>query len=347
VDRIEALADGRAVAQAITATGLSHDAPLPDDALVLSRPALQALLDEELRGLVLDQPIRTRSKVAKQAVCRALGYPVPDSFRKVQPRFSGQDVDVYVQKANNLQIWNEEVAPDRRYVLIRVDDADRVTKVRVLTGQELALLDTTGTLTSKFQARRRPGSTGSRLVTAADTDQFVRALDPRDDLPHVGQQSADEIPEPANVFTIQAVYASLLALVGRTLPDPGAVQDRLRGVELQKAACDALGIGSYADSGQFPDLMVQALEVKLQTSPTIDLGLVLPTSEDHAEGLGYGLRHADVRYAVVFGSVSKGGVEIESVVVTTGERFFEEFVQFGGQVSNSKIQIPLPESIFD
>lgn len=346
MDYQEALLIGRRIAQALTASGLSHYDPVPTEDLFLERPSLQALLDHELRGLALNQAIRTRSKVAKQEVCRALGYPVPDSFKKVQPRFPGQNLDVYVQKANNLQIWNEEVSPDRRYALIRVDDSDTVTQVRVLTGQELALLDTTGTLTSKFQARRRGQGMDSLLVTATDTERLIRALDPRTELPGVGEQVADDAPEPGRVYTIAGIYNRLESLVGRTLPDPGAVQDRLRGVELQRAACDVLGIGAYADSGQFPDLMVQVLEVKLQTSPTIDLGLVLPTSEAQAEGLGHGLRHADVRYAIVFGSGTDSGVEIDSLVVTTGERFFQEFVQFGGQVSNSKIQIRLPDRVF-
>src|SRR5947209_7598668 len=67
-------------------------------------------LEEHLRarllGLNLAYPIRTRSRVVKQAVCRVLGYPVPPKFIRTRPRFPGQDLDVYVQKADNVQIWN-------------------------------------------------------------------------------------------------------------------------------------------------------------------------------------------------------------------------------------------------
>jgi hypothetical protein len=65
---------------------------------------LESILDKGLRGLVLDQPLRTRSKVLKSKVCEVLGYPVPSSFKKTQPRFPGQNFDTYVQKSNNLQI---------------------------------------------------------------------------------------------------------------------------------------------------------------------------------------------------------------------------------------------------
>src|SRR6185437_11549855 len=110
-------------------------------------PELQRLLDDGLRGLSLaGLPLRTRSKVVKERVCGVLGYPIPASFRKTQPRFPGQMFDTYTQKSNNLQVWNEELEPTRRYVLIRVANDDVVTRVKVVTGDTLALLDTTGTL---------------------------------------------------------------------------------------------------------------------------------------------------------------------------------------------------------
>jgi len=81
---------------------------------------LEARLDGLLRGASLDFPIRTRAKEAKAMVAKALGYRVPPSFKKTQPRFPGQNVDVSVQMANDFQVWNEQVDPTRRYVFIRV-----------------------------------------------------------------------------------------------------------------------------------------------------------------------------------------------------------------------------------
>jgi len=76
---------------------------------------LEAILRAGLVGLDLNYPLRTRSKVLKSKICEILGYPVPASFKKSKPRFPGQDFDTYVQKSNNLQIWNEEITPTRRY----------------------------------------------------------------------------------------------------------------------------------------------------------------------------------------------------------------------------------------
>ena len=71
---------------------------------------LEYILPRALIGISLvGRPLRTRSKFVKSQICQALGYPVPTSFKKTHPRFIGQNFDVYTQKNNNVQIWNEDV----------------------------------------------------------------------------------------------------------------------------------------------------------------------------------------------------------------------------------------------
>jgi hypothetical protein len=78
---------------------------------------LESILRAGLLGFDLNYPLRTRSKVLKSKICDILGYPAPTSFKKSKPRFPGQDFDTYIQKSNNLQIWNEEIVPTRRYAV--------------------------------------------------------------------------------------------------------------------------------------------------------------------------------------------------------------------------------------
>ena len=114
--------------------------------------------------------------------------------------------------------------------------------------------------------------------------------------------------------------------------------------------CKCLGYTNYADDGQFPDIKNQLLEVKLQTSPTIDLGLVTPSSTDPLDLPKISettIRHCDVRYGLVYGELVDGIIQITNLYVTTGKDFFSRFPQFGGKVLNKKIQIPLPKSFFD
>ena len=138
---------------------------------------LEKLLNQGLTGLDLSGlALRTRSKIVKSAVCDALGYPVPKSFKRTKPQFLGQQFDVYAQKSTNLQIWNEELSLTRRYAIIQISDQDIVLRVKVVNGQELTLLDTTGTITHKYQAA---------LVVRADTRELVSAKDTPSILPHV------------------------------------------------------------------------------------------------------------------------------------------------------------------
>lgn len=338
--------------EAIRAASVSlyADPALEGSPLHFSREELQEALQESLVGMSLaGLPLRTRSKVAKSRVCEALGYAVPRTFPKTQPRFIHPNFDLYVQKSNNLQIWNEEVDPERRYVILGIDSRDEVFAVRVISGQELALMDSTGTLTSKYQANRRGGS-GSALINPRDTAAFRAALRPESALERQLSRrlSPVSLPVPGAVLEISALYERLLDLVGMEIVDPGATQDRLRGVELQRIVCQALDLGPYADGGQFPDILCQALEVKLQLSRTVDLGLISPDSSGVAIEYDYRLEHRDVRYAVVYADrIDSQTIRIAEIVLSSGAHFFEEFRRFEGRVQNRKLQLRLPRDFFD
>jgi hypothetical protein len=335
---------------AIRARGLSIYDPIVigDPDVWIPTPELQALLDTGLRGLSLaGLPLRTRSKVVKTRVCEVLGYPVPTSFKKTQPRFPGQLFDTYSQKSNNLQVWNEELSPTRRYVIIRVSDADEVVRVKVVTGDTLALLDTTGTLTSKYQARCICHAQTTELIAVQDTDRLLPFVTPDVDL----RKIATPVLHPAanQILPIGSVFARLAPLVGTRFADVGADQERNRGAALHRLVCTALGYPSYQDDGQFPDVRHQLLEVKLQTSPTIDLGLVTPESTEPLDVpmiAGQQIRHCDVRYGIFYGTVAAGMVELTHFFLTTGTTFFTRFPQFQGKVLNAKLQIPLPSNFF-
>ena len=314
---------------------------------VYTTAELEALLRHTLKGQVFNAPIRTRAKLVKEATARALGYPAPRTFKKVKPRFPGQDLDVYAQQSDNLQIWNDEVSPTRRYAIIGLDSNCRVQAVRVIEGVKLAPFDRTGTLTSKYQAKRIPGRAGSTLVVPTDTGAFTRELAPVD----VVEPDVLKVMSPANqpahgqVLTIESLYRKLLGLVGQALPY--SASERQRGELLHRAACKALGLGSYVDTGQFPDILCQALEVKLQSAGTIDLGLISPDSEEPALTLSPRLRHCDARYLVAYAAHEGDAFVINEIVVSTGAHFYDEFQQFGGLIQNKKLQLRLPRDFFD
>lgn len=343
--------DPRRYVGAISASGLTIYDPVAvgDPDLWIPAPELETLLDEGLRGVSLaGLPLRTRSKVVKTRVCQSLGYPVPSSFRKTQPRFPGQMFDTYAQKSNNLQVWNEELAPARRYAIIRVSAEDIITRVKVVTGATLSELDTTGTLTQKFQARCVPGGTETELVVPTDTTLLLPLTSAKVNLRAV----ATPVNHPAagELLPIAELFKRLAPLVGVQFEDLGHDQERNRGAALHALVCKSLGYAGYQDDGQFPDVRHQLLEVKLQTSPTIDLGLVCPDSTDPLDVPQIErqtIRHRDVRYAVFYAETDDRLVTLTHFILTTGEAFFARFPKFGGKVINKKLQIPLPRDFFD
>jgi hypothetical protein len=333
----------------IRASGLTICDPIViGSKLWIPSPELQAILNRALRGLNLTGlPLRTRSKRVKERVADALGYPVPKTFLKRRPRFPGQCFDTYIQKSNNLQVWNEELSAIRRYVLIRVDDDFLITAVRVVAGETLAFLDTTGTLTQKYQARLTIGTETTELISARDTDRVSKCFGRRVLGGFTGLPTDN--PTADCLLPILEVFKRLSSLVGRLILDPGIDQERNRGGELHREICQALGYQRTADDGRFPDVRHQLLEVKLQTSPTIDLGLVTPSSEEALDVSAINevqIRHCDVRYALFYGRLQGRGVMLTHFFLTTGRDFFSRFPQFGGRVLNRKLQIPLPRDFF-
>lgn len=338
---------------AIDKSGLSiyDKIEIGDPILWIPTPDLEVLLDKSLRGSSLaNLPIRTRSKVAKQYICRALGYPIPSSFKKTQPRFPGQRFDTYVQKANNLQVWNEQIEPTRRYVLIQVSSEHLIERVKVVSGETLALLDTTGTLTQKYQARLIPkeGKT-AELIAEVDTDKIKFLLTDKEFSGKFKDSPIDN-PRSGQLLSILEIFKKANLLLGKSFPDSGHDQERNRGAKLHQLVCRSLGYQDYQDDGRFPDIRHQLLEVKLQTSPTIDLGLVCPDSEEILDIIklkGRQVRHCDVRYAIFYATTDGAKVTLTHFYLTTGEKFFSRFRKFQGKVLNKKIQIPLPKTFFD
>lgn len=338
--------------EAISASGFSiyNTIEVGDPNLWIPSKELEIMIDAKLGGISLKGlPLRTRSKVVKQKICEALGYPVPETFNKTKPRFPGQNFDTYIQKSNNLQVWNEELSPTRRYVIIKVDSKNKIELVRVVNGDTLALLDTTGTLTQKYQARLVVGDSSTELISKTDTDNLLpitKNFDPST----VELIKPTDYPQEGNLMPIEEIYKRLVPLVGESFANLGQEQERNRGAILHKLICEALGYKNYRDNGRFPDITHQLLEVKLQTSPTIDLGLVTPDSKDPLDFPkveGKQMRHRDVRYAIFKAELIQNKISITNIYLVTGKDFFSRFTRFEGKILNKKLQIPLPTDFFD
>lgn len=316
--------------------------------LFYERTEIEALFRHLLSDAVFPaKAVKTRAKEAKLAACGALGYPVPRAFKKVKPQFPAQDLEVKAYQRDNFQVYNEPLDPTRRFAIFRLDGEGHVLALRVVEGAVLAALDKTGKLTSKYQACRIKGRDASRLVSPEDTRSFIDVLAPTDRLDEGALVTLSPVSPPVRgkVLAVRAIYERLQELVGCELEY--SPSERIRGERLHRLVCEILGLGSYADTGHFPDIVCQALEVKLQTAATIDLGRTAPDSPDVALTLSPRLRHRDARYLIAY-AVREGDVlRITNIVVSSGDAFFSEFRWVGEGRKNDKLQLTLPRDFFE
>ena len=333
--------------QNIYDSGLTIYDPIDKDDMELYIPThiLEQILQDSLVGFSLEGlPLRTRSKVVKSEICKILGYPVPRSFIKVQPRFPGQNFDVYTQKSLNVQIWNEEVEADRRYVFLQVNDNDIIINVRVITGDILAQYDRTGRLTTKYQATMT--SYDDSALFSEDSINVKKWVSRRS--PSLSYVNPNYYPTPEQLLPIEEIYCRLFPLVGQRISYLNSIQERNRGAELHSLICEYLGYSVYEDDGTYPDIANQLIEVKLQTSPTIDLGLHSPEDGAKIVALDYTTFYSeDIRYVIFDAYVEDDCVVLSKLYVVAGFRFTDYFPMFKGKVVNSKIQLPLPRDYFD
>ena len=305
--------------------------------------SLEKILSDYLVGYSLQGlPLRTRSKIVKAKICEALGYPIPRSFKKTQPRFPGQNLDVYTQKSMNVQIWNEEVDASRRYAFIQVNENDIIISVKVISGNILVKYDRTGKLTTKYQATMN--SFENSCLFSDDSHNVSNWISYTNE--SLYDVNPNNYPLPNQLLPITEIYHRLLPIVGMKIKYLNSLQERNRGAELHALICQHLGYSIFEDDGNYPDIANQLVEIKLQTSPTIDLGLHSP--DDGASIITISnttFYSSDVRYVIFDSSVEDSYVKLNRLYVVAGYMFTSYFPMFKGQ--NAKIQLPLPNNFFD
>ena len=189
-------------------------------------------------------------------------------------------------------------------------------------------------------------SYGLNICSSADTEAVWNWIIQSDcDL---SAANPNYYPSREQLLDIKEVYRRLLPMVGASIDYIDAVQERNRGAELHAMICDHLGYSIYEDDGSYPDIANQLLEIKLQTSPTIDLGLHSPEDGEKIVTIGNTSFYShDVRYAIFDGEVRGSKVYLQNLYLVTGEDFSSYFPLFQGKGTNAKIQLPLPIDFFD
>ena len=302
--------------------------------------------------------------------------------RQSKPKFIHQLLDIFVQSSRNLQVWNyipyadiiipgewnaESEFPycykDCRYLLVFHNPEGFILKTTLVNGNTLAEWDTTGTQTIKWQATARRSYrneiSSQIVVSPVETlhskvsTYMQQPLEKKSRFIIQESQSPEsplikQPPTPASFLTHNEIAQALRTLVGTEFANLGTGQERNMGQTLEKEIIKALGYQSYqqTDTGDYPDLLHQLIEVKFQFRGTIDLGKHLPTDPlpIKASWNKWEITPREIRYVVALMEQDiHGNFIVDSIVITSGEKFNEYFSISEG--TNFKIQIPVPLSL--
>lgn len=340
---------------------------------------LTFLLKESLLGLEipLDLKIVQKSHWVKFRVLKALGYNVPSGLRskdarKYKPKFINQLLDIFVQKSNNLQVWNYIPYSnlklegcwnkeglnfqDCRYLLVRHNSKGVITNIMIKSGKELKNWDNTGTKTIKWQATIAKHFWETKQIIVGRNDPISEIYcnntmntDEKNKLIYnkdfdKNNPLIKKKPDANYLYSIYELSELLDPLLNLKVKKLGSGKERIIGQFAEKKVAELLGYRHYTitDTGNHPDLINQLLEVKFQYSPTIDLGQNLPTENDVIKGfeeIDSRLTHRHVRYCLILACEYDDYYEIISIIITSGMDFEKFFTICKG--TNFKVQFKI------
>jgi len=150
-------------------------------------------------------------------------------------------------------------------------------------------------------------------------------------------------PSAQEIFSLQLIKERVAkVLIGEKL-DSGATKNR--GQALERMVLDLLGYPNDEKEqlyGGFPDIKNQLLEVKVQDSPTVDLGKFSPEFEEVVID-DLNVTTYDVRYLIAL--TNPDSEIIEGIILSSGDKLGEVFSYVSDK--SYKCQRSIPIKFFD
>lgn len=282
--------------------------------------------------------------------------------KKGVPRLLLEFVDTYIVTTGssyNLQVWNRNPsepipqieyadgshlrANDVRLILIRVDPTGAVIRSVVVMTPDYVVehFGKFGKQTVKEQLIITSNARADVLdrqppVLFYPDEVGVATTDAPVDLSNTDMHAC---PSPGGVLALDYIRRLVVpALIGRRI-DPGATKNR--GQELERIVAQALGYRpSERDllAGGYPDLRHQALEVKVQDAPTVDLGRYSPQFDEPVPDCG-AFTTRTTRYLIALMDASSGACK--GLILCPGAKLGAHFVYVGEQSFKCQRSIPM------
>lgn len=327
------------------------------------------------RQFVLTGKSRTDGSAARKMVmeclsphfCSSPSYEgKPTCAKKGVPKITRELLDTYIVTTGsnyNLQIWNRIpdgndvlidygngatlLSKDVRLVFIRINpEKSIVDSIIVATPHEIARrFGRFGVPTIKWQLiisdSKRQSIINSNPPVLVEPD-----LIPDDILSeNISYHSVDMSTEPerGKIAPIRELAPVLIDTLLGTVIEPAATKNR--GQQLEYSVISLLDYDIDKDSslaGGYPDLPNQALEIKIQDSPTVDLGKYSPQfKSDIYPGLS--IDTENMRYLIAL--MDKETNKVEGLILAPGKKLGEHFSYVADK--NFKCQRSIPMSFFD
>lgn len=345
--------------------------------VALSSPSL---IVERLKPLIghgfpLTGKPRTDGTALRHLIARTLdGFPLPPPApdatyevvppkRKGVPRMAREFVETYLITTGtsyNLQVWNRNPAADSvqieytdgapllandvRFIFVRVNtETHRIRCVVVLTPDYIE---------QRFGKFGKP-TVKQQLMITPKARATVLSLRPpilfHPDLPEVRRLLGTpggrrgqirDAPVAGSIHPLEDLREIVgRSVIGAHLP---AAAVKNRGQALETLISGLLGYEPGGLVGGYPDVACEALEVKVQDAPTVDLGKYSPQFEEPVPSCP-GFTTRSIRYLIALTNPQSGLVE--GAFLGPGARLGDHFTYV--TASSFKSQRSIPMSFFD
>lgn len=255
-------------------------------------------------------------------------YEIVPPKQKGVPAFLREYIDTYIVTTGNsynLQVWNRNpnsasvqvdlkngetlLASDVRFVLGKINADNCIESIVVMTPDYIE---------NRFGKFGKPTVKQQLIISNKKREYIIRdggMVIADSNLPQEILASGDETvnadvsikDEPNKVLPIEIIDERISdKLIGKKLDI--SLSTKQRGQQLERMVAYQLGYSGKQDSleGGYPDIRNQMLEVKVQDSPTIDLGKYSPQFE---EQINDNFTTRTIRYLIALTNAMDGAID--------------------------------------
>lgn len=292
----------------------------------------------------------------------AAEYEIVPPKQKGVPTFLREYIDTYIVTTGNsynLQVWNRNpnsasvqvdlkngevlLASDVRFVLGKINADNCIETIVIMTPQYIEnRFGKFGKPTVKQQLiisnKKREEIICDGGMVIADSNLPQELLASGDERINVDISIKDE---PHKVLPIEVMNERITdKIIGEKLDV--SLSTKQRGQQLERIVAYQLGYSGKQDSleGGYPDIRNQMLEVKVQDSPTIDLGKYSPQFEEQINDY---FTTRTVRYLIALTNAADG--TIDGIIMCPGEELGKSFTYVAEK--SFKCQKSIPMSFFE